>query len=99
MVEMRLEVDIIPVADVDRAKEFYSRCGWRLDEDVTPTTEVRLVQFTPPGSACSITFGTGLSPAAPRSAFRTLVLSAIVPAHCDLVTPGLQASDTGHVAP
>jgi catechol 2,3-dioxygenase-like lactoylglutathione lyase family enzyme len=99
MVDMRLEVDIIPVADVDRAKDFYSRCGWRLDEDAAPTKEVRLVQFTPPGSACSITFGTGLSPAAPGSAFGTLVVSDIVAAHGDLVKRGIHVSDMWHGAP
>ena len=99
MVEMRLEVDIIPVADVDQAKAFYSPCGWRLDEDVAPSKGVRIVQFTPPGSACSVTFGTGLSPAAPGSAFGTLVVSDIVEAHGDLVQRGIQASDVWHGAP
>ena len=99
MVEMRLEVDIIPVADVDRSKAFYSRCGWRLDEDVAPSEAVRIVQFTPPGSACSVTFGVGLSPAAPGSAFGTLVVSDIVAAHGELVQRGIQASDMWHGAP
>jgi len=64
MVDMHLEVDIIPVSDVDRAKEFYQRLGWRLDQDVAPLDGLRIVQFTPPGSAASVTFGLGLTMAA-----------------------------------
>lgn len=67
-VEMHLEVQIIPVSDVDRAKDFYERLGWRLDDDVAPLDGLRIVQFTPPGSAASVTFGTGLTTAAPGSA-------------------------------
>jgi predicted enzyme related to lactoylglutathione lyase len=67
-VDMKLEVDIIPVSDVERSKRFYERLGWRLDEDVAPADDVRIVQFTPPGSACSVTFGNGLTGAAPGSA-------------------------------
>jgi hypothetical protein len=59
-VSMNLEVHVIPVSDVERSKQFYQRLGWRLDEDVAPTNEVRIVQFTPPGSGCSITFGKGV---------------------------------------
>ena len=54
---MKLEVEIIPVSDVERSKQFYQRLGWRLDDDVAPVDGVRIVQFTPPGSACSVTFG------------------------------------------
>ena len=99
MVEMHLEVDIIPVSDVERSKEFYGRAGWRLDDDIAPTKDVRIVQFTPPGSGCSITFGTGLTPAAPGSAFGTLVVSDIVAAHKDLVGRGIAASNMWHGAP
>jgi catechol 2,3-dioxygenase-like lactoylglutathione lyase family enzyme len=67
MVHMNLEVDIIPVADVERSKQFYGRLGWRLDNDVAPAKEVRIVQFTPPGSGCSVTFGKGITAAAPGS--------------------------------
>jgi catechol 2,3-dioxygenase-like lactoylglutathione lyase family enzyme len=67
-VDMKLEVDIIPVSDVERSKRFYGRLGWRLDEDVMPEKDVRIVQFTPPGSACSVTFGKGITAAAPGSA-------------------------------
>jgi len=56
-VAMNLEVHVIPVSGVERSKEFYQRLGWRLDDDVAPAKDVRIVQFTPPGSGCSITFG------------------------------------------
>ena len=59
-VDMKLEVIVIPVSDVDHAKEFYGRLGWRLDADVAAGDDFRLVQLTPPGSECSIQFGTGL---------------------------------------
>ena len=99
MIEMHLEVDIIPVSDVERSKQFYGRLGWRLDEDVAPAKGVRIVQFTPPGSGCSITFGTGLTPAAPGSAFGTLVVSDIVAAHKEVAGRGIEASDMWHGAP
>jgi catechol 2,3-dioxygenase-like lactoylglutathione lyase family enzyme len=99
MVEMRLEVHIIPVSDVERSKQFYGRLGWRLDDDVAPGKGVRIVQFTPPGSGCSVTFGNGLTPAAPGSAAGTLVVSDIVAAHQDLVGRGIEASDMWHGAP
>ena len=56
-VAMNLEVHVIPVSDVKRSKQFYQLLGWRLDEDVAPAKNVRIVQFTPPGSGCSVTFG------------------------------------------
>jgi catechol 2,3-dioxygenase-like lactoylglutathione lyase family enzyme len=99
MVEMRLEVDIIAVSDVERSKKFYLSLGWRLDEDVSPAKGVRIVQFTPPGSGCSVDFGTGMTPAAPGSAFGTLVVSDIVAAHKDLVARGIAVSDMWHGAP
>jgi catechol 2,3-dioxygenase-like lactoylglutathione lyase family enzyme len=99
MIDMHLEVDIIPVSDVEKSKQFYTSLGWRLDEDVSPAKEVRIVQFTPPGSGCSVTFGTGLTPSAPGSAFGTLVVSDIVVAHKDLVARGVAVSDMWHGAP
>lgn len=75
MVDMHLEVNIVPVSDAERAKQFYQRLGWRLDDDVAPAAGVRLIQFTPPGSACSITFGTGITAAAPGSVQGGLVVS------------------------
>ena len=66
--EMKLEVVIVPVSDVDRAKEFYSKLGWRLDGDFIAGDDWRGVQFTPPGSACSVIFGKNVTTAAPGSA-------------------------------
>src|SRR5215218_5601290 len=63
--DMKLEVIVIPVSDVDRAKRFYGGLGWRLDADVVRGDEFRVVQFTPPGSPCSIIFGTGVTSAVP----------------------------------
>src|ERR1700735_4979213 len=84
-VAMNLEVHVIPVSDVERSKEFYQRLGWRLDEDVAPAKDVRIVQFTPPGSGCSVTFGRGVTPAAPGSAVAGLVVSDIKAAHAELI--------------
>ena len=67
-VDMRLEVVVIPVSDVDRAKDFYARLGWRLDADVATGDDFRLVQFTPPGSGCSVSSAPNLTSAAPGSA-------------------------------
>ena len=80
-VDMHLEVDIIPVSNVDRSKQFYQRLGWRLDQDVAPLDGLRIVQFTPPGSAASVTFGQGLTTAAPGSAEGGFIVSEIVAAH------------------
>jgi catechol 2,3-dioxygenase-like lactoylglutathione lyase family enzyme len=99
LVDMHLEVDIIPVSDIERSKQFYGRLGWRLDDDVAPASDVRIVQFTPPGSGCSVTFGQGLTSAAPGSAFGALVVSDIVAAHGDVVGRGVDASDMWHGAP
>jgi catechol 2,3-dioxygenase-like lactoylglutathione lyase family enzyme len=63
--EMRLEVVLVPVSDVDRAKEFYGGLGWRLDADIARGDDFRLDQFTPPGSGCLIQFGTNITSAAP----------------------------------
>jgi hypothetical protein len=60
-VAMNLEVHVIPVSDVERSRQFYQRLGWRLDEDVAPAKDVRIVQLTPPGSGCSVTFGKGVT--------------------------------------
>ena len=98
-VDMRLEVQIIPVSDVDRAKEFYQRLGWRLDADDAPLEGLRIVQFTPPGSGVSVTFGTGLTTAAPGSAEGGLIVSDIEAAHADLVGRGVDASAIWHGPP
>ena len=98
-VGIHLEVEIIPVSDVDRSKEFYERLGWRLDDDVAPLDGLRIVQFTPPGSAASITFGTGLTPAAPGSAGGGLIVSDIEAAHDELVSRDVDASEIWHGPP
>jgi catechol 2,3-dioxygenase-like lactoylglutathione lyase family enzyme len=98
-VDMKLEVDVIPVSDIDRAKQFYERLGWRLDDDVAPFDGFRNVQFTPPGSGTSISFGKGLTAAAPGSAVAGLVVSDIEAAHAEVVGRGIDASDVWHGPP
>ena len=98
-VNMNLEVQVIAVSDVDRAKRFYEQLGWRFDDDVTPFDGLRVVQFTPPGSGTSITFGEGLITAAPGSAESTLVVSDIEAAHDGLVGRGIDVSDVWHGPP
>ena len=98
-VDMKLEIQVIPVSDVDRSKEFYERLGWRLDDDVAPMEGLRIVQFTPPGSGTSITFGQGLTTAAPGSAEARLVVSDIEAAHDELVSRGIDVSDIWHGPP
>src|SRR5580700_3543949 len=88
VVKMNLENHILPVTDVDRAKGFYEQLGWRLDDDVAPMDGLRFVQFTPPGSGASITFGLGLNTAAPGWTQGTLVVSDIVKAHKGLADHG-----------
>jgi catechol 2,3-dioxygenase-like lactoylglutathione lyase family enzyme len=98
-VDMKLEIQIIPVSDVDRAKKFYESLGWRLDADDAPFDGLRIVQFTPPGSRASITFGLGLTTAAPGSAEAGLVVSEIEAAHDELVGRGIDVSDVWHGPP
>ena len=98
-VDMRLEVVVIPVADVDRAKRFYGGLGWRLDADFVVGDEFRVVQFTPPGSPCSIHFGTGVTSAVPGSARGLyLVVSDIEAARAELVARGVEVSEVFHRA-
>jgi hypothetical protein len=98
-VAMNLEVDVIPVSAVERSKQFYQLLGWRLDEDAAPVTGIRIVQFTPPGSGCSVTFGHGLTAAAPGSAAGGLIVSDIEAAHNELIRRGIDASEMWHGAP
>ena len=98
-VDMKLEVHVIPVADVERSKQFYGHLGWRLDEDVAAPKDVRVVQFTPPGSACSVTFGKGITAATPGSAAGGLIVSDIEAAHGELIRRGIDASEMWHGAP
>jgi catechol 2,3-dioxygenase-like lactoylglutathione lyase family enzyme len=97
--DMKLEVQIIPVSDVERSKQFYQRLGWRLDDDVAPLEGLRIVQFTPPGSGASVTFGTGLTTAAPGSAEGGLIVSDIEAAHDELTGRGIDASEIWHGPP
>lgn len=98
-VDMKLEVVLIGVSDVDRAKAFYERLGWRLDIDVAPTGGYRAVQMTPHNSAASVIFGKGVTPAAPGSA-QSLVLAVgdIDAARADLVSRGVGVSEVFHYA-
>jgi catechol 2,3-dioxygenase-like lactoylglutathione lyase family enzyme len=97
--DMKLEVVVIPVSDVDRAKRFYGGLGWRLDADFVVGDAFRVVQFTPPGSPCSIHFGTGITSAAPGSARGIyLVVSDIEAARAELVDRGVDVSEVFHRA-
>jgi catechol 2,3-dioxygenase-like lactoylglutathione lyase family enzyme len=94
-VDMKLEVVVIPVSDVDRATQFYARLGWR--QDVTPPGS-GVVQFTPRGSACSVQFGKSLTSAAPGSAQRTyLIVSDIDAARKELVAAGIEVGEIFHL--
>jgi catechol 2,3-dioxygenase-like lactoylglutathione lyase family enzyme len=97
VLDLRLEVVVIPVSDVDRAKDFYTGLGWRLDADVVSGDDLRLIQFTPPGSSCSIQFGTNLTSAAPGSA-RSLYLAVadIEAARDQLVARHIEVSEVFH---
>jgi catechol 2,3-dioxygenase-like lactoylglutathione lyase family enzyme len=98
-VDMKLEVVVIPVADVDRSKRFYGGLGWRLDADFAVGDAFRVVQLTPPGSPASIHFGTGLTSAAPGSAQRNyLIVSDIEAVRAELIGLGVDVSDVFHVA-
>lgn len=97
-VDMKLEVVVIPVADVERAKLFYGNLGWRLDADLV-RGETRVVQFTPPGSSCSIHFGRGVTSAAPGSAQGLyLIVSDIEAARAELAGRGVDVSEVFHQA-
>ena len=94
---MKLEVVVIPVSDVDRAKTFYASLGWRLDANFAFDNGVRIVQFTPPGSPCSVQFGAGITPAAPGSAHGNyLVVSDIAAVRDDLSARGVAISAVFH---
>jgi catechol 2,3-dioxygenase-like lactoylglutathione lyase family enzyme len=96
-VDMKFELVVIPVSDVDRAKEFYGRLGWRLDADYDNGDDFRVIQFTPPGSACSVIFGTNVPSAAPGSAQGLyLIVSDIEAARDELVAHGVGVSEVFH---
>jgi catechol 2,3-dioxygenase-like lactoylglutathione lyase family enzyme len=95
--DMNLEAVVIPVSDADRAKEFYGRLGWRLDADFPFDNGFRVIQFTPPGSGCSVQFGTKITSAAPGSAQGLyLVVADIAAARADLAGHGVEVSDVFH---
>jgi catechol 2,3-dioxygenase-like lactoylglutathione lyase family enzyme len=97
--DMKVEVIVIPVSDVDRAKQFYNNLGWRLDADFPFDNGFRVVQFTPPGSACSVQFGARITSAAPGSARGMyLVVSDIQAARDGLAARGVDVSDVFHSA-
>lgn len=100
-IDLKLEAVVIPVADVDRAKRFYSeQLGWRLDADFPVSEQFRAVQLTPPGSPCSIHFGKGVTPSAPGSARGLyLVVTDIEAARAELVKRGVAVSEIVHGAP
>ncbi len=94
MVDLKLEVVTLPVSDVDRAKSFYEGLGWRLDADLTPSDDVRVVQFTPPHSQCSIHFGKGLTAAQPGAVDRLiLAVEDIHAARNDLIGRGVDVGE------
>jgi catechol 2,3-dioxygenase-like lactoylglutathione lyase family enzyme len=95
--DLKLEAVVIPVANVDRAKEFYGKLGWRLDADFAFDNGFRVVQFTSPGSGCSIQFGANITPATPGSAQGLyLIVSDIEAARAELAARGVQISEVFH---
>lgn len=99
VMDMKLEVVVVPVSDVDKAKDFYQALGWRLDADLAKSEGFRVVQLTPPGSQCSIIFGAGLTAAAPGSADGLqLTVTDIEAARNELISRGAQVSEVFHDA-
>jgi catechol 2,3-dioxygenase-like lactoylglutathione lyase family enzyme len=93
----RIEAITLPVTEVDRARAFYEQAGWNLDVDTEPAPGMRVVQLTPPGSDCSITFGTGMPQSQPGTYMNTyLVVADIEPAHRELVERGIPISEIFH---
>jgi catechol 2,3-dioxygenase-like lactoylglutathione lyase family enzyme len=96
-IPMRFEVTTLPVADVDRAKAFYQRLGWRLDIDFTPTPDTRGVQFTPPGSTASIHFGEGLTQMTQPVDRMMLIVDDIDAARDDLIARGVEVGEVWYL--
>src|SRR5271167_4019739 len=97
MASLKLEAVVIPVADVDRGKKFYGNLGWRLDADFPFDNGFRIVQFTPPGSGCSVQFGAHITPAAPGSAHGLyLIVTGIEAARDKLAARGVAISQVFH---
>jgi catechol 2,3-dioxygenase-like lactoylglutathione lyase family enzyme len=98
-VDMKFEIVVIPVSDVDRAEEFYGRLGWRLDADYDSGKDFRVIQFTPPGSGCSVIFGKNVTAAAPGSAQGLyLIVSDIEATRAELLGLGVKISEVFHDA-
>jgi len=98
-VDMKFEIVVIPVSDVDRAKEFYGRLGWRLDADYDNGRDFRVIQFTPPGSGCSVIFGKNVTAAPPGAAQGLyLIVSGIAAARDELLGRGVEISEVFHDA-
>ena len=98
-VDMKFEVVVIPVTDVDRSKAFYTKLGWRLDADFPFDNGFRAVQFTPPGSGCSVQFGTKMTTALPGSAQGLyLIVSDVEAARKELLTRGIEVSEVFHTS-
>jgi catechol 2,3-dioxygenase-like lactoylglutathione lyase family enzyme len=98
-IDMKFEIVVIPVSDVDRAKRFYESLGWRLDADFASGDDYRVIQFTPPGSGCSVIFGKNVTAAAPGSAQGLyLIVSDIEAARKELVGRGVEVSEIFHGA-
>jgi catechol 2,3-dioxygenase-like lactoylglutathione lyase family enzyme len=96
-IDMKFEIVVIPVSDVDRAKKFYASLGWRLDADYDDGKGFRVLQFTPPGSACSVIFGTNVTAAAPGSAQGLyLVVSDLEAARQELIARGVEVGQAFH---
>jgi catechol 2,3-dioxygenase-like lactoylglutathione lyase family enzyme len=98
-IDMKLEVIVIPVSDVERSKKFYGKIGWRLEIDRSAGEDFRLVQFTPPGSCCSVHFGKNVTSAAPGSAKAFLIVMDIVAARDHLVAAGVEVGEFFHDGP
>src|SRR5271156_2874088 len=97
--DMKFEIAVIPVSDMDRAKEFYLRLGWRLDADFDNGNDFRVIQFTPPGSGCSVIFGKNVTAAAPGSAQGLyLIVSDVAVAREELLGRGVKISEVFHDA-
>jgi catechol 2,3-dioxygenase-like lactoylglutathione lyase family enzyme len=98
-VDMKFEIVVIPVSDIDRAKEFYAKLGWRLDADYDNGKDFRVIQFTPPGSGCSVIFGRNVTGAAPGSAQGLyLIVDDIEAARANLLRRGIEVSEAFHGA-
>jgi catechol 2,3-dioxygenase-like lactoylglutathione lyase family enzyme len=97
--DMKIEVTVIPVSDVDRAKAFYTKLGWRLDADFSFNDGLRVVQLTPHGSACSLQFGANLTSAAPGSGKGYIIVSDVEAARDAMIAAGVQVGDFFHLGP